>query len=379
MVESWLGDCSKASVWGTGYKDLSQIVTVLGYIKKWKQDVDTDELEEIMQKLWVEYFARRVWPASFVKGKKADPKKDATDAKEESNNNIGKLVTFNFETALVQGFLGDISGKNILKKYWTSKEIIRDVQEKFSNSLNLTIGGDTSATVSENGLKEDGDSEINYSLVKNLNLSLLGEEVTHDQLIAYITIAYLNPDHLRRSTQAISFDKNFNTKLLLKSHYKDSLGDKKKKTQIVARITTQVLSKSKANYFEEFKKAHFNIIPMKWDDILKYCASNGLPYSNLKYNAEYGLVTNACQSRDCPHFLKYSVKRLRDHLGGWQEKMPRGFHQFIRNHMALSDAEVYQQYVKQMGIGSIEKYDVTKDDVMGYIAMVKRQYERGGY
>jgi hypothetical protein len=352
---------------------------VLGYIKKWKTDVDMDELEEIMQKLWVEYFARRVWPGSFVKGKKADPKKDAADAKEESNNNIGKLITFNFETALVQGFLGDISGKNILKKYWTSKEIIRDVQEKFSNSLNLTIGGDTSATVFENGLKEDGDSEINYNLIRNLNLSLLGEEVTHDQLIAFITIAYLNPDHFRRSTQAISFDKNFNTKLLLKSHYKDSLGDKKKKTQIVAKITTQVLSKAKASYFEEFKKAHFNVEPMKWDEILKYCASNGLPYSNLKYNAEYGLVTNACQSRDCPHFLKYSVKRLRDHLGGWQEKMPRGFHQFIRNHMALSNVEVYQQYVKQMGIGSIEKYDVTQDDVMGYIAMVKRQYERGGF
>merc|ERR1712194_691246 len=188
------------------------------------------------------------------------------------------------------------------------------------------------------------------------------------------TIAYLNPDHYKRSTQAISFDKSFNTKLLLKSHYKNSLSDKTKKSQIVAKITTQVLSKAKASYFEEFKKAHFAVEPMKWEQVVQYCSAHGLPYANLKFNAEYGLVTNACQSIDCPHYLKYSVKRLRDHLGGWQEKMPRGFHCFVRNHMALSDAEIYQQYLKQSGIKSIDKYNVTQADVMEYIELVKHGY-----
>lgn len=80
-------------------------------------------------------------------------------------------------------------------------------------------------------------------------------------------------------------------------------------------------------------------------------------------------------ARQCPHFLKPNVKPLRDHLGGWQDKMPYGFHLFVSNHLSLSDDEIMKQFMAERKIASWEeKYKTTEDRVLGYIKMVKDKY-----
>jgi len=152
-------------------------------------------------------------------------------------------------------------------------------------------------------------------------------------------------------------------------------GNKDAKSKFVQRVKTQILSKCKIQYFEEFQKCHFNVRPLLWEEIVSHCKASGSDHTKIKYVEGSRLVTNACQSPDCPHFLKPNSKRLRDHLGGWQTKMPRGFHLFVNNHMGSTEEEIYQMFVTQRGIKEIEKYGLTKDATVEYVKMVKMSYE----
>jgi len=152
------------------------------------------------------------------------------------------------------------------------------------------------------------------------------------------------------------------------------LADVKKKNLLVQKIQNQILSQCRSMYFSEFKKYHFETKPLTWEEIVKLCCQKGIDHSKLKWSSDTMLLQNACQSPSCPHFLKPSAKRLRDHLGGWQEKMPRGFHAFINNHISLSNEEIYEQFLKERGISNVETLDVDKDYVIDYINLVKSGY-----
>lgn len=334
------------------YKDFSQIILVMYYLKKYKK-IDEDELEELLQRFWIEYF--------FIRLSKCDI-------------GISKLISFSFKDIITKGFMTEIEGSKILEKYWTSREIIMDVKKRFDKNIKIDITDETTVTLNEVGLKDDHDTEIPFILMKKIHLELTGQEVTNDELISFITIAFLHKDDSKsRATASICLDTNFNSKTLFNNYYSD-LADTNKKNLVVQRIQSQILSQCRSMYFNEFKKCHFETKPLTWEEIRKLCEVKNIDYNKLKYNADSMLLQNACQSPSCPHFLKPSAKRLRDHLGGWQEKMPRGFHFYISNHISLKDEEIYSHYLKERNITSIENYDVDKQYVIDYIRLVKNGY-----
>merc|ERR1712048_659770 len=113
---------------------------------------------------------------------------------------------------------------------------------------------------------------------------------------------------------------------------------------------------AKHMYFNTFQEAHMNVKPLTWNEIVEYCDANGLDSKKINYNPERMLVINACQSRDCPHFLKVNSKPLRDHLGGWQEKLPRGFHLYVSNHLSMDDEQILINFMKERKIDDLEKH-----------------------
>jgi len=61
-------------------------------------------------RIWVEYFAHRVGP-------------DYTT--------LSELISHDYEASIVNSFIEGLAGKKILEKYWTSKELVRDVHNIF--------------------------------------------------------------------------------------------------------------------------------------------------------------------------------------------------------------------------------------------------------
>jgi len=139
-------------------------------------------------------------------------------------------------------------------------------------------------------------------------------------------------------------------------------------------IMTGIMSRVKHLYFTEFQKCHMNIKPLTWEEIVEYCRANNLDHSKIAYNPVTMLVTNACQSRDCPHFLRVNKKPLRDHLGGWQEKLPRGFHAYVNNHMSLSTDEILAGFKKERNIHDLTKFNSSEEEALEYVRMVKESY-----
>lgn len=67
---------------------------------------------------------------------------------------------------------------------------------------------------------------------------------------------------------------------------------------------TKHLKGVKAVYLDQFQKTHFDILPMTKAKLLKLCEERNIDPSTLKLNESSGLLSNACQSPHCSHYLK---------------------------------------------------------------------------
>jgi len=201
---------------------------------------------------------------------------------------------------------------------------------------------------------------------------LTGEEISNEQVIAYIAAAVSYTKLEDKALAAVSSDEAYNNKIIANYVVNDSNANNK--DAIRQAIMTGIMSRVKKLYFEEFQKCHMNIKPLKWEEIVEYCKENGIDYSKIQYDAESMLVKNACQSRECPWFLVVTGKRLRDHLGGWQEKLPRGFHMYVNNHLSLTDEEILAGFKKERQIDDLTKYKSTEEEALAYVKMVKKSY-----
>jgi len=100
--------------------------------------------------------------------------------------------------------MSEIEGKKILEKYWTSREIIMDVKTRFDKNIKLDITDDTTVTLNEAGLYDDYSAEVPFILMKKIHRDIIGEEISDDELLAFITIAFLHrKDSKARVTASI--------------------------------------------------------------------------------------------------------------------------------------------------------------------------------
>lgn len=74
----------------------------------------------------------------------------------------------------------------------------------------------------------------------------------------------------------------------------------------------------------------------------------------------------------CPFFLQTSEKFNR-HLGGWQGKMPLGFHRFVKARANQTVEKLYQQAtIKWKGFP--DKFNVTAEFARDYITKTLSSY-----
>ena len=351
LVDKLIEDSSEVFGDKKNEKILSKIIFAAEYMTYYKK-IDKDELEEILDKTWVEYFAKRL---------------------QERESSLERMISFNFEKNIVDTFLEGISGRKIIEKYWTSREIIRDVDSKFvAKNFKVTFDPNSKAGLNPTGLKEDTERKINWGVMNCWNKLITGAKPEDNKVIAYICAAIsYNGNVESRANAAISYDEEYNNKIIGNELFAGKKADTKK---LVHRIKVRILSGCKENYFKQFQSSHFNTKPLKWEEIEKLATERGIDSKQLRYCSDSMLIMNACQSPDCPHFLKPVSKSLRDHLGGWQEKMPRGFHLFVNNHLSQSEDEILEQYKKERNIADFAKYKKSDEEVLDYIRLVKEAY-----
>ena len=351
IVEDMEKDASKFFLNPENKKVLSIVFAAVDYMVAYR-NFGEDEQLEVMEKVWIHYFAKRL---------------------SEKTTSIQKLVTFNFEKSIIESFIKEVEGKKILEKYWTSKEIVRDVNKRFNNKdFGIVYDENQKAFINENGLKEDAERKVCWNVMKLYNKKLTGAEISNEQVIAYIAAAISYTKLEDKALAAVSSDETYNNKVI--ANYVINEGTANSNDAVNKSIMTGIMSIVKQLYFKEFQACHMNVKPLSWEEIVQYCNENGLDSKEIKHNPESMLVINACQSRDCPHFLIANSKRLRDHLGGWQEKLPRGFHMFVSNHMSLSDEEILTGFKKERQIQDLTKFNSTEEEALEYVKMVKESY-----
>lgn len=132
-----------------------------------------------------------------------------------------------------------------------------------------------------------------------------------------------------------------------------------------------------AVYYKEFKKLHWNVLPMKKEELEKDCAAKGIDFAALGYSQDSGLCKNACMSKTCPWylFIRNKDRSLRSHLGGWQAFLPRGFHSYVKTHPQVTSEQIYEDFIVKAGNEKdVGAAGVTKEQVIKYISDVKSHY-----
>jgi hypothetical protein len=177
-----------------GYEDLSLVLTVIMLLKK-KKNYDSDELEEMMHKFWVEYFWNR-----------------------SKNTGLDKLVLFSFEEANVEQFMSLMEKDNeVLKRFWTTNDISRNCAKVYKEvSAKITMDNtDSSLKLNQNGIRGDTENKVTYEIMKACHLEVVNNEVNESELIAFIRLAFEHKsDNSVRANSAISFDQDSNSKYL---------------------------------------------------------------------------------------------------------------------------------------------------------------------
>jgi len=158
------------------------------------RNFEEDEQLEVMEKVWIHYFAKRL---------------------SEKSTSIQKLVTFNFEKSIIESFVLEVEGKKILENYWTSKEIVRDVNKRFSNKdFGIVYDENQKAFVNESGLKEDAERKVCWNVMKLYNKKLTGAEISNEQVISYIAAAISYTELEDKALAAVSSDEAYNNKVI---------------------------------------------------------------------------------------------------------------------------------------------------------------------
>lgn len=128
---------------------------------------------------------------------------------------------------------------------------------------------------------------------------------------------------------------------------------------------------AKKLYLSTFLQQHWSIKPLRLEEIKEKCKEKNINFSEYQFNPSSKLCTNACLSKECPFFLE--ICDLRKHLGGWKNKIPRGFHNQIQQQHKLGLNELYE-FAQKKWKGFPNAYDVTEETAKKYLQDLKESY-----
>lgn len=332
------------------YKLLERRSTFLlsHYFVAKNSDFDEDEMEEIIQKMWIFYFQKRLTTS---------PIKDFVDSEESQG--------------LKNAILEKYSDEYLLQKFFTRGEVARHINNKIMKEMNEVSGNLTAGTIKlvPGGFTADTNMPVSYKLMKALTKKLKGDSKLTDEL----TFQYLA--HCVKY-QATSVETPVDipleeAKIILSKDFQSTSSN-----QVKNRIKFQLLDELQKKYITAFKKAHWNTLPKKWEEVIESCKSRGIDWDKIEWKPQMGLAKNACMSDNCPHqFVPQATGRLRSHLGGWQGLLPRGFHSYVIERKEKTASEIYSGFMNNTYIKDISAYGVTEEQVLEYIENIKKVVE----
>jgi len=306
------------------------------------EDLEGDEREEIAQKVWIAYFNERL---------------------STSKNGIIDFVQSGADGDVKSLLLAKYNPRYILETFYTSKELVRHIKNNCNKEIAELKGKSNSKglQIIQSAFTADINSLVNLNVVTSVIKSIGGKVLTDDWKFLFLAHSI---DKLGINSPISEDIEQAKIKLASK------IASKSDKT-LGKRITFQLMDKLQRDYFDAFKTVHWNIKPLSWEEIKAHCEANHKDISKLNFNPERKIVLNACMAPECPHFLKYNPKRLRNHLGGWQTELPKGFHLYVYEHKDKSEEEIYDEFVKERKIKDIAAYNTTKEKVLDYIKTIR--------
>lgn len=118
---------------------------------------------------------------------------------------------------------------------------------------------------------------------------------------------------------------------------------------------------------EKFQATHFHIKPIYKEAFWRLAKEKGWNIKDYDLNYRSGLFRNACQSEECPLYMKPMKKeQFLEHLKLWKRKMPARFHLLVKEYSKTIEEPVgifkrLQEHIKFM------RYKKDDEFVINYI------------
>lgn len=330
-----------------GYKNITQIFLALFYLDR-KNSMESEEIEEVMQRVLVEYFSFRL---------------------QQKDIKLSNFISFGEVDGLVEEILKEFQGTKILAKFHTAKQLRKylsnDLHKEMKKLINTGVkkgSGSKGIVLNENFVNTDRKEQISLEKVNALCKFFKTKSPSHKDIFSYLVHSSKNPQEVIRQRQLVSFDMEQNSKYLRENI--EAVTDANFSSKLILKLN-EVLPKM---YFDTFKDVHFEIIPLTEEKVKAECKKLTIPFSSIQFNPATGLSMNACMAPKCPHFLQSKNKPIRNHMSGWQGTMPKCFHSHVKAKKTFTPAEIFDFLRLQYGIQGDEMYGYPKDRVITYIA-----------
>lgn len=317
-----------------------------------KENNNKEECEEYVEKLWISYFS-----------KKLETKKIPDFVSTEQEDNIKESLKKKY------------TAEYIMKTFYTGNAIKTHLKTQLEKEIkgNDSIGTNAKVILKQSIYTADTNENLGFETTKRLSELASGIVLKDSDVLNYLSHCIKHTSLEARMSNLLSNDAEASAQSLAKEFLtKDDASMK-----LVKRINYQLLDELSHTYYDEFKKLHWDTLPLKKAELEKLCAEKKIDIATLGFNESTGLCSNCCVSKTCPWFLYVRKKdrSLRSHLGGWQSFLPRGFHSFVKSNPTKSAETIFDEFiVKQNNTKNMEAAGVNKEQCLAYIEKVKVHY-----
>lgn len=330
-----------------GYRNLTQIFLALFFLER-KANMETEELEEVIQRVFVEYFASRL---------------------QQKDIKLSNFISFGEVEGLVEEILKEFDGTKILAKFHTPKQLRKylssDLQKELKKLISSGVkkgSGSKGIVLNETFTNIDRKEQISLDKLNALCKFFKVKVPTHKDIFSYLVHASKNPQEVIRQRELVSSDLEQNSKYLRENI--EAVTDTNFSSKLVLKLN-EVLPKK---YYETFRDVHFEIIPLTEEKVKSECKRLAIPFTSIQFDSKTGLSFNSCMAPKCPHYLQSKNKPIRNHMSGWQGAMPKCFHQHVKAKKTFTPTEIFDYLRLQYGIQGDEMYGYPKDRVIAYIS-----------
>lgn len=311
-----------------------------------------EECEEYAEKLWISYFS-----------KKLETKKIPDFVSTEQEDNIKESLKKKY------------TAEYIMKTFYTGNAIKTHLKTQLEKEIkgNESICTSAKVLLKQSIYTADTNENLSFESTKRLSELVSGIVLKDSDVLNYLSHCVKHTSGEARMSNLLSTDAEASAQSLAKEFLtKDDASMK-----LIKRINYQLLDELSHVYYDEFKKLHWDTLPLKKAELEQLCAEKKIEFATLGFNESTGLCSNCCVSKTCPWFLYIRKKdrSLRSHLGGWQSFLPRGFHSFVKANPTKSAETIFDEFiVKQNNTKNMEAAGVNKEQCLAYIEKVKAHY-----